>query len=172
SPRGRLLDFSPMRYGVDELSRPQALAFWSSGIPVSTTSNDVTAGGLPNHRAQLVNSSAIRTTTGIAARLIGPPGKASAKYNRARPSHLARLARPAYHPADTGHGSPLRRHRHRRRHLRHVSAPSAARTGPTRAHLRGRRRCRRHLVLEPLPRRAVRLRVVDVRLLVLRRDPE
>src|SRR5207302_9125509 len=65
----------------------------------------------------------------------------------------------------------LRRHRHPRRALRDGPAPSAARAGPERAGVRGRRRRRRHVVLEPLPWGAVRLRELDVRLFLLRRDP-
>jgi hypothetical protein len=72
---------------------------------------------------------------------------------------------------ELSHGSVLRRHRHRGRHLGHVPAPPAARAGPARAGLRGRRRRRGHLVLEPLSRRPLRLRVMDLRLLLLGRDP-
>src|SRR6266702_6683832 len=41
---------------------------------------------------------------------------------------------------------------------------------PERAGVRGRRRRRGHLVLESLPRGAVRFRELDLRLLLLRRD--
>ena len=71
---------------------------------------------------------------------------------------------------DVSHGQ-LRRHRHRRRDLRDVPAPPAARARPARAGVRGRRRRGRHLVLEPLPRGALRLRELDLRLLLLRGDP-
>src|SRR5439155_13953800 len=65
----------------------------------------------------------------------------------------------------------IRRDHYRRRDLRHVPAPPAARAWSERAGVRGWRRRRRHLVLEPLPRCAVRFRELDLRLLLLRRDP-
>jgi hypothetical protein len=63
----------------------------------------------------------------------------------------------------------VRRRHHRRRALRHVPGPSPARAGPERARVRGRYGRGRHLVLEPLSRRALRLRELDLRLLLLRR---
>src|SRR6516225_6824496 len=56
----------------------------------------------------------------------------------------------------------LRRDRHRRRDFRPVYALPLARIGHDRAGLRGRHECRRHLVLEPLSRRALRLRKLDI----------
>ncbi len=63
--------------------------------------------------------------------------------------------------------SGFRRHHHRRGHVGPVPALPAARTGPARAGVRGRDRCRRHLVLEPLSRRALQFRKLFLRLLVL-----
>src|SRR5438445_8593517 len=60
----------------------------------------------------------------------------------------------------------LRRDRHRRRDFRPVYALPLARTGHDRAGLRGRHECRRHLVLEPLSRRALRFRKLDLWLLL------
>ena len=60
-----------------------------------------------------------------------------------------------------------RRAGRRRRHHRHLPAVPRARSGLLRAAARGRRRRGRHVVLEPLPRRAVRLRELHVRLPVL-----
>ena len=65
--------------------------------------------------------------------------------------------------ADSG----LRRHHHRRGHVGPVPALPAARTRFSRARVRGRHRCRRHLVLEPLSRRALRFRKLFLRLFVL-----
>ena len=61
----------------------------------------------------------------------------------------------------------FRRHHRRRRHVGPVPALSPARTGNAGARVRGRHRCRRHLVLEPLSGRAVRFRELLLRLLVL-----
>ena len=56
----------------------------------------------------------------------------------------------------------------RRRGRRPVPAPSAARAGPAGPGVRSRVRRRRHLVLEPLPRRALRLRGLHLPVPVLR----
>ena len=65
-----------------------------------------------------------------------------------------------------------RRRRDRRRLRRHVhELPPARPDGHGRPGVRGRRRRRRHLVLEPLPRRPLRLRVVHL-LLLLRQGPD
>src|ERR1700730_15861695 len=64
-----------------------------------------------------------------------------------------------------GSARGLRRDRHRRRDFRHVYALPSARTGHDRAGLRGRHERRRYLVLEPLSRRALRFRKLDLRLL-------
>ena len=84
-------------------------------------------------------------------------------------SFLVAVARLCYAPDCHGRRAtrPLRRHRHRRRDLRHVPAPPAARARPAGAGVRGRRRRRRHLVLEPLPGGALRFRELDLRLLLL-----
>ena len=70
----------------------------------------------------------------------------------------------------TGHGSDadsgFRRHHHRRGHVGPVPALPVARTGLARAGVRGRHRCRRHLVLEPLSRRALQFGELFLRLLV------
>src|SRR4029077_10178414 len=66
-----------------------------------------------------------------------------------------------------GSGRGIRRDRHRRRDFRHVYALPPARTGHDRAGLRGRHERRRHLVLEPLSRRALRFRKLDLWLLLL-----
>ena len=63
----------------------------------------------------------------------------------------------------------LRRRRGRRGLCRHVHAAPAARAGHVGAGLRAGRRRRRHLVLEPLSRRALRRREHAVFLFVLRR---
>src|SRR5437764_6340662 len=60
----------------------------------------------------------------------------------------------------------LRRYRHRRRDFRHVYALPPARIGHDRASLRGRNERWRHLVLEPLSRRALRFRKLDLWLLL------
>ena len=60
----------------------------------------------------------------------------------------------------------LRRDRHRRRDFRHVHALPPARAGHDRAGVRGRHQCRRHLVLEPLSRRPLRFRKLDLWLFV------
>src|SRR5690349_5696223 len=65
-----------------------------------------------------------------------------------------------------GSACGLRRDRHRRRDFRPVYALPPARTGHDRAGLRGRHECRRHLVLEPLSRRALRFRKLDLWLLL------
>src|SRR3984893_17714710 len=65
-----------------------------------------------------------------------------------------------------GSARGLRRDRHRRRDFRHVYALPTARTGHDRAGLRGRHERRRHLVLEPLSRRALRFRKLDLWLLL------
>src|SRR5437868_9911339 len=62
----------------------------------------------------------------------------------------------------------LRRYRHRRRDFRHVYALPPARIGHDRAGLRGRNGRWRHLVLEPLSRRALRFRKLDLWLLLLK----
>ena len=65
--------------------------------------------------------------------------------------------RPPHHRCRRGH--------HRRRVLGPVHAAQAAqRDGPDGAGVRGRRRCRRDVVLEPLPGRAQRLRQLRLRL--------
>src|SRR4030095_7746780 len=74
------------------------------------------------------------------------------------------------HPRRGGERA-LRRHHCRRRDLRHVPAPPAARPWSERARVRGGGGRGRHLVLEPLPRGAVRFRELDLRLLLLRGDP-
>src|SRR6516225_9053992 len=56
----------------------------------------------------------------------------------------------------------LRRDRHRRRDFRPVYALPPARTGHDRAGVRNRHERRRHLVLEPLSRRALRFRKLDL----------
>ena len=61
----------------------------------------------------------------------------------------------------------FRRHHHRRGHVGPVPALPVARTGFAGAGVRGRHRCRRHLVLEPLSRRALRFRKLFLRLFVL-----
>ena len=66
-------------------------------------------------------------------------------------------------------GRDLRRRRGRRRLCRHVHAAPAARARIFGAGLRAGRRRRRHLVLEPLSRRALRRREHAVFLFVLRR---
>src|SRR5260370_14120175 len=63
----------------------------------------------------------------------------------------------------------LRRDRHRRRNFRHVYALPPARTGHDRTGFRGRHEHRRHLVLEPLSRRAFRFRKLDLWLLLFQR---
>src|SRR5258705_5250352 len=65
-----------------------------------------------------------------------------------------------------GSACGLRRDRHRRRDFRHVYALPPARIGHDRAGLRGRYERRRHLVLEPLSRRAFRFRKLDLWLLL------
>src|SRR6185295_3213810 len=65
----------------------------------------------------------------------------------------------------------IRRDHYRRRDLRHVPAPPVARAWPERAGVRGGGGRGRHLVLEPLPRGAVRFRELDLRLLLLRGYP-
>ena len=60
-----------------------------------------------------------------------------------------------------------RRAGRRRRHHRHLPAVPRAGSGLLRAAARGRRWRRRHLVLEPLSRRALRLRELHLRLPVL-----
>src|SRR5260370_6691727 len=65
-----------------------------------------------------------------------------------------------------GSARGLRRDRHRRRDFRHVYALPPARTGHDRAGLRGRHERRRHLVLEPLSRRALRFSKLDLWLLL------
>src|SRR5215469_5330477 len=67
---------------------------------------------------------------------------------------------------EPGSARGLRRDRHRRRNFRPVYALSPARAGHDRAGLRGRHECRRHLVLEPLSRRALRFRKLDLWLLL------
>src|ERR1700736_6903521 len=67
-----------------------------------------------------------------------------------------------------GSARGLRRDRHRRRNFRYVYALPPARIGHDRAGLRGRHERRRHLVLEPLSRRAFRFRKLDLWLLLLR----
>src|SRR5215831_16998290 len=61
-----------------------------------------------------------------------------------------------------GSARGLRRDRHRRRDFRPVYALPPARTGHDRAGLRGRHERWRHLVLEPLSRRALRFRKLDL----------
>src|SRR4051794_13819610 len=56
----------------------------------------------------------------------------------------------------------LRRNRHRRRDFRHVYALPPSRIGHDRTGVRGRHGRRRHLVLEPLSRRAFRFRKLDL----------
>src|SRR5438477_10666219 len=68
-----------------------------------------------------------------------------------------------------GSARGLRRDRHRRRDFRPVYALPPARTGYHRAGLRGRHECRRHLVLEPLSRRALRFRKLDLWLFLFQR---
>ena len=62
--------------------------------------------------------------------------------------------------------SGFRRHHHRRGHVGPVPALPVARAGLAGARVRGRDRCRRHLVLEPLSRRALRFRKLFLRLFV------
>jgi hypothetical protein len=62
----------------------------------------------------------------------------------------------------------IRRDRHRRRYFRHVHALPPARTGHDGTCVRVRHQCRRYLVLEPLSRRPLRFRKLDLRLLVFR----
>ena len=66
-----------------------------------------------------------------------------------------------------GHPPGVRRGRHRRRRRRSLSTLQVARARLAGPDLRNRQRGRRHLVLEPLSGRALRLRKLDVRLLVL-----
>ena len=61
----------------------------------------------------------------------------------------------------------LRGDHHRRRRLRHLPAVSAGRARCEHHGARERRRPRRHVVLEPLPRRPLRFREHHLRLLVL-----
>src|SRR5713101_6839304 len=65
-----------------------------------------------------------------------------------------------------GSACGLRRYRHRRRDFRLVYALPPARIGHDRTGLRSRHEHRRHLVLEPVPRRALRFRKLDLRLLL------
>jgi hypothetical protein len=67
-----------------------------------------------------------------------------------------------------GHPPRVRRSRHRRWRRRSLSTLQVARTRLAGSDLRNGQRGRRHLVLEPLSRRALRLRKLDVRLLVSR----
>ena len=84
----------------------------------------------------------------------------------ARPDSLRHRARDN-HKRGSDADSGLRRHHHRRGHVGPVPALPAARTGFSRAGIRGRHRCRRHLVLEPISRRALRFGELFLRLLVL-----
>src|ERR1700736_3908577 len=61
-----------------------------------------------------------------------------------------------------GSARGLRRDRHRRRDFRPVYAVPPARTGHDRTDVRNRHERRRHLVLEPLSRRAFRFRKLDL----------
>src|SRR5215468_3961899 len=65
-----------------------------------------------------------------------------------------------------GRARGLRRDRHRRRDFRPVYALPPARIGHDRKGLRNRHERRRHLVLEPLSRRALRFRKLDLWLLL------
>src|SRR6476661_6715941 len=65
----------------------------------------------------------------------------------------------------------LRRHRHRRGPVGHVPAVSSARTGDAGTGVRSRHQRRRHLVLEPLSRRALRFRELSLWLFVLQGTP-
>ena len=69
--------------------------------------------------------------------------------------------------AGCGRRDDVRRHCHRRRDLRHLSALPAAAARHEGAGLRSRHQSRRHVVLVPLPRRALRFRKLELRLFLL-----
>ena len=94
-----------------------------------------------------------------------------------RPSPHRGPARAAVHPAvpaahfscQTAHHGAPRSHRHRRGRRRPLSDQAPGRSRDRRDRPRSRRRPRRHVVLEPLSRRALRFGELHLRLLLLAR---
>src|SRR5690606_27192122 len=133
-------DWEPIRWSLDD---PRRQTFWGHAAPaswfdeashcLSITSDEL----IPISEPQLTDRP--QHVTG------GPARKDRRPYRD--PASLDQPGWPL---------PPVRRRDRRRGLRRHVHAPPAARAGVERPGLRGWERCRRHLVLESLPRRALR----------------
>src|SRR5687767_10592991 len=114
-------------------------------------------------------ASSIPCSTSQAGRRCPTPPTTSAG-RRCAPTTTQQLPRNHELCRELGRRAARRRH-HRRRVLGPLHAPPPAQPRPALPRLRDRRRRGGHVVLEPLPGCALRLRELLLLLLVLRRDP-